>query len=114
LALLLAAIGVYSVMAQLTTAREKEIGIRVALGATRSDVVRMVVLDALRLAAWGVAIGSSAAPAALHFARAFLFGVTPTDVSPLIIVAVVVTAIAALAAAVPAHRAARTASASFR
>jgi len=114
LALLLAAIGVYSVMAQLTTAREKEIGIRLALGAGQSDVVRMVVLDALRLAAWGVAIGSSVAPAALHFARAFLFGVTPTDVSPLIIVAVVVTAIAALAAAVPAHRAARTASASFR
>jgi len=101
-------------MAYLTMARGKEIGIRVALGAAHTDVVRMVVFDALRLAAWGVAIGLCVAPAALHFARAFLFGVAATDVSPLIVVAAAVTAIAALAAAIPAHRAARTASASFR
>jgi len=61
-----------------------------------------------------VSIGLCVAPAALNFARAFLFGVTASDVSPLIIVAAVVTAIAALAAAIPAHRAARTATASFR
>src|SRR5206468_68394 len=84
--------------------------IRVALGAAHTDVVRMVVFDALRLAAWGVAIGLCVAPAAIHFARAFLFGVAATDVSPLIVVATVVTAIAALAAAIPGHRAARTAS----
>src|SRR5262249_12435019 len=105
---------VYGVMAHLTTARAREIGIRIALGAAHGDVVRMVVLDALKLAAWGVAIGLCAAPAALYFARAFLFGVVANDIAPLAAVAVVVTSVAAVAAAIPAHRAARTASASFR
>jgi putative ABC transport system permease protein len=114
LALVLAGVGVYAVMAYLTTARAREIGIRIALGAAHGDVVRMVVLEALRLAAWGVAIGLCVAPAALYFARAFLFGVAASDVAPLVAVAVIVTGVAAMAAAIPAHRAARTASASFR
>jgi predicted permease len=114
LALLLAGIGVYGVMAHLTTARAKEIGIRVALGAAQRDVVRMVVGDALKLAGWGVAIGLGAVPAALTLARAFLFGVEATEVLPLIGVAAIVTVVAVAAAAIPAHRAARTASATFR
>jgi predicted permease len=114
LALILSAIGVYGVMAYLATARAREIGIRIALGATRADVVRLVVGHAVRLAAVGVAIGVVCAPLALRLASGLLFGVSPFDPATLAGVAILLTLVAALAAAVPANRAARDASASFR
>jgi len=114
LALILSAIGVYGVMAYLATARAREIGIRVALGAARGDVVRLIVGHAVRLAAEGVAIGVVCAPLALRLARGLLFGVSPFDPATLAGIAMLLTLVAALAAAVPANRAARDASASFR
>jgi putative ABC transport system permease protein len=114
LALGLAGVGVYGVMAYLTTARAQEIGIRVALGASRADVVRLIVGDAMKLAAWGVAIGLALVPLATGFARTMLFGVAVADPRILAVVAALVTLVAAAAAAIPAHRAAMAASASFR
>lgn len=116
LALALAAVGVYGVMSSMTSARTHEIAIRVALGAKRADIVRLIVGDAMRLAAAGLAIGIVAAPVALRFTRTMLFGVTPADVTLLVAVAVPIACLSAAAAALPAARAAgrASASASFR
>ena len=114
LALLLTAIGVYGVVAYLTTARRREIGIRMALGASRGDVVRMVVAGAMRLALAGVAIGIVAAPVAMAVARAWVVGLDRSHPATLVAVAVLLMVVCACAAAIPARRAANAASVSFR
>ena len=114
LALLLTAIGVYGVVAYLTAARRREIGIRMALGASRGAVVRMVVGGAMRLALAGVAIGVIAAPVALAIARARLAGLDRWHPATLAAVAVLLMVVCALAAAIPARRAASAAFVSFR
>ena len=108
LALILSAVGVYGVMAHLATARAHEIGIRIALGAARGDVVWLIVGQAVRLALAGAGIGVVCAPLALRLASGLLFGVSPFDPATLATVAVGLTLVAALAAAIPANRAART------
>jgi len=107
LALALAAVGVYGVMAYLTTARAREISIRMALGATRGDVVRLVVRDAMKLAAAGVAIGLVATPLAFRFLSATVYGVSPFSPAVLTSVAAALALVCGAAAAIPAVRAAR-------
>jgi putative ABC transport system permease protein len=114
LALLLSAIGVYGVMSFLTTTRAREIGIRVALGATRRNVVALVVGDAMRLAAAGGAIGFAAAPFAIRPLSAAVYGIGPWEPVIAGAVTILLAAICFAASAVPAWRAARSASASFR
>ena len=106
LALLLATVGTYGVISYAVTQRRREIGVRVALGATRSDVVRLVVGQGLRLAASGVVVGLGAAFMATRVLRSLLFGVAPSD--PTTLAAIVTTLVLALLAAswLPARRAA--------
>jgi putative ABC transport system permease protein len=107
LALLLAAIGVYGVMAFMTTARAREIAIRMALGAGERDVVRLIVGDAMRLAAVGIAIGVTAVPLAFRLLNATVYGVARWNPVVLTVVAATLAVICAVASAVPAWRAAR-------
>jgi len=104
-ALLLSAAGLYSVMAYFVTERTGEIGIRVALGAKRSDVLRLVLVQGLILAATGVVIGLAIGAMAPRLLTTMLYGVTPHD--PFIfLVAPVLLMITALAANyIPAMRA---------
>jgi len=107
LAFTLAAVGVYGVTAYSTTARAREIGIRVALGASRGDIVSLVVRQAMTLTAIGAVIGVVATPLALRLASGLLFGVAPFDPWTLAAVAAALAAVSACAAAIPAYRAAR-------
>jgi len=107
-ALLLAAIGVYGLLAFSVALRSKELGVRVALGATRSDLVRMVIGDGLRLVSLGLVAGLLAAFVATRWIRALLFEVGPSDPATFVAVAVVLVSIAVLACYVPARRAAAT------
>jgi putative ABC transport system permease protein len=104
-ALLLAAIGIYGLMAYSVEQRTQEIGIRLALGAQVSQVLRMVVTQGMALALVGVAIGLGAAFWLARLITAFLFGVTAKD--PLVFagVPILLTAIALLAVWLPARRA---------
>ena len=107
-ALLLAALGIYGVIAYGVSQSTREIGVRVALGATPRDVLRMVVGQGVRMAAVGLGVGLVVALAATRLLRSMLFGVEPGD--PLTLVAVLATlgAVALLASYLPARRAART------
>lgn len=105
LALLLASIGLHGVMLFTVRQRTREIGIRMALGASASEVVRQFVRYGLRLAARGMAIGFVLALAGTQLARTFLFGVTPTDALTFVVVVSVFTAVALVACWLPARRA---------
>jgi putative ABC transport system permease protein len=104
-ALLLASIGVYAVMAAYVGQRRTEIGIRVALGATASDVRRLVVGEGLRLSAGGVAIGLGGAIAAAHLLRGLLFGVAPLDAVSLVGASLLLVGASIAASYLPARRA---------
>jgi ABC-type antimicrobial peptide transport system permease subunit len=106
-ALLLAAIGIYGLMAYSVAQRTQEIGIRLALGAETGQVRRMVVFQGLRLAVLGVAIGLAAAFGLTRFLESFLFGVTARDPLVFIAVPLLLTAVAILAVWLPARRASR-------
>jgi predicted permease len=105
LAVVLAAVGLYSVLAYATRQRVKEIGIRMALGADRSQVLRMVLVDGLRPTLAGVAIGAIAAVSLSRVLGALIFGVTATDAPTYAVVAVLLTGIGTLASFFPAYRA---------
>jgi predicted permease len=106
LALVLAAIGLYSVLAYSVTQRTHEMGVRVALGAQSADVVRLVVREGLVLVASGIVIGAMAALAAGKWVRPLLFEVSPSD--PLFAVVVgLLLLVAILASWIPARRASR-------
>jgi predicted permease len=107
LALLLAAIGLYGVMTYAITRRTGEIGLRMALGARREDVVTMVLGDAMRLVGGGLLIGLPVALLTARFLTAQLHGVTATDPISLTIAVAVLIASSAIAALVPALRASR-------
>jgi ABC-type antimicrobial peptide transport system permease subunit len=107
-ALLLAALGLYSVAARLVIDRRREIGVRVALGARPIHIRALVLRDGLLMAAAGVAVGLPAAFAASAFIRSFLFGVSPTAPRVFLTAAGVLTTAAILATLVPAHQASRT------
>jgi predicted permease len=107
LALVLAAIGIYGVVSYSVTQRTHEMGIRMALGASRGDVLGLVVRQGLVLALAGVAIGAAGALAVTRFLSTLLFHVAPTDPVTFLVVSVVLTAVAAAASVVPAWRATR-------
>src|SRR5262245_21911038 len=107
LALLLTVIGIYGVMSFFVSERIKEIGIRMALGAHRNDVVGMVLRRGMTLALAGIAIGLLAAFAATRFITTLLFEVKPTDPATLIGVAILLAAFSLAATYVPARRATR-------
>ena len=106
-AMLLAAIGLYGVLAYAVGQRTREIGIRLALGARRGEVLRMVLAQAGRLAIAGVTIGLVAAVLASRVLRAQLFEVAPTDVTTYVMVAAGLLAVSLVASWIPARRAAR-------
>jgi ABC-type antimicrobial peptide transport system permease subunit len=107
IAVVLAAVGIYGVMAYTVGRRTQEIGIRVALGAQRGQVLAMVLRQTLTLAGTGVAIGLVAAWAATRLMRTLLYDVEPGDPVILGVVALVLVGVALAAGYVPGRRAAR-------
>ena len=107
MALLLSAIGLYGVVSYVVGERRGEIGIRVALGAQRGDVGRMIVLQSVRLTVLGVVLGLAAALATTRLLASLLFDVQPTDPVTLGAVSVLLVLIAAVASWMPARRAMR-------
>jgi predicted permease len=106
-ATLLAAIGLYGVMAYTVSRRTREIGIRVALGASSSGIVRLVLRQGLGLTLGGIVLGVLGALALARVTRSLLFGVSPTDPTTYVLVAGVILGIALLACLIPAQRAMR-------
>jgi macrolide transport system ATP-binding/permease protein len=106
-ALLLGVVGLYGVVSYSVSQRTREIGVRMALGAPRGDVLRLVLSNGMRLAAIGIAAGVAGAVLAGYFLRSVLFGVKPWDTATLVSVAAVLLAIGALASYLPARRAAQ-------
>lgn len=107
LALLLACIGLYGVMAHGVVRRTKEIGIRMALGAERSGIVWMVMRETILLVLAGIAIGLPVALGAARLISAQLFGLSPADPFSLIVSALVLVGVASIAGFLPARRAAK-------
>jgi putative ABC transport system permease protein len=107
LALVLAAVGVYGVMAYMVAQRTHEFGIRMALGAMPADVLKEVFLEGGRLAAVGLALGLIAAIPLARLMGSLLFGVTPGDPVTLLLAAVVLAVVAVAACYIPARRATR-------
>ena len=105
--LLLAAIGIYGVMAYAVAERTHELGVRIALGAERRDVVRLVLGEALVLAAAGVAVGVAGALATTRLIQSLLFGVTTTDAMTFAGISVLLFATAIVASWIPTRRALR-------
>jgi putative ABC transport system permease protein len=107
LSLVLAVVGIYGVMAYSVNQRTRELGIRMALGASRADVVRLVVIQALRLTGIGIGVGWVAAFAASRLVASLLYDVSPTDVVTFIAVPAVLGTAALVASYLPALRATR-------
>jgi ABC-type antimicrobial peptide transport system permease subunit len=107
LSLLLAAVGLYGVLSYLVTQRVSEIGIRIALGAQREQILRLILFDGLRPALFGLILGLTASAGATQLIRSMLYGTAPYD--PPVIVGVIVTLllIASIACVFPAWRASR-------
>jgi len=108
LALLLAVIGIYGVLAYNVSQRTKEIGLRMALGASRSTILGWVLGSGLRLVAAGLAIGLVAAVALSRLLQTMLVGVDSSDPQVYVLVALGLLAVAAIASYIPANRASRT------
>ncbi|HXT69000.1 MAG TPA: ABC transporter permease [Vicinamibacterales bacterium] len=104
-ALMLSAVGLYGVLSYLVSLRTREIGVRLALGAKRSQIVRQVIGQGLGIAVAGLVAGVGAALAATQLLKAMLFNVSPTDVSTFATVIGVLAVVAVIASAVPARRA---------
>jgi putative ABC transport system permease protein len=107
LAVLLAAIGLYGVMSYMVIQRTKEIGIRMAIGAERADVLRMILCEATVLTVAGLVIGTALALASAQAAKSLLFGLKPRDPLTLVMAVVTLSAVAALASFLPAYRASK-------
>ena len=105
LALVLAAVGLYGVLAYSVAQRSREVGIRMALGATSSDVLKLVIRHGLAMTLAGIAIGLTAALGLTRFIKAMLYGVSPTDGLTMAGVAAMMVAVALAACYLPARRA---------
>jgi putative ABC transport system permease protein len=106
-ATLIATCGIYGLMAYAVTQRRREIGVRMALGAERRDVLRLVLARALRVVAAGVMLGLGGAFGVTRVLQRFLFGVTPTDPIAFTVVTLALMAVGLTAAWMPARRATR-------
>jgi putative ABC transport system permease protein len=106
LAALLATIGLYGVVSYMVVRRRNEIGVRMALGATRGDILGLVLWEAGTLLAVGLGVGTVLALGAAALARSLLFGLKPTDPATFVLAALGLAAVAVLASLLPAHRAA--------
>ena len=106
-ALLLAVAGVYGVMAYIVAQRTREIGVRIALGATSANVLAMILRQGLRTALIGVALGVAGSFAITRTIQSLLFGVQPTDPITFLAVSALLIAVATLACYIPARRAAK-------
>jgi putative ABC transport system permease protein len=107
-AMVLSAVGIYGVMSYGVTRRRQEIGIRMALGARRSDVLRMIVKQGMSLALAGAALGAIGALALTRLMTRLLYQVQPTDPATFITVPCILLAVALSACLIPARRAAQT------
>jgi ABC-type antimicrobial peptide transport system permease subunit len=107
LALLLAALGIYGVISYSVTQRTRELGIRIALGATQERVVRLIISQGMLLTVGGVAVGLVGAYWLVHLLAALLYGVSTTDKTTFAAVAAVLLGVAWLASYLPARRASR-------
>ena len=101
----LAAIGIYGVLAYAVVQRTQEIGIRMALGAQRAQVLALVLRKGLILTAIGIALGLAGAAAGARLLDGMLFGITPLDVQTFVAVSIMFSLVAMLASYVPARRA---------
>jgi predicted permease len=106
-ATLIATCGIYGLMSYAVTQRRREIGVRMALGAERRDVIRLVLTRALQIVGVGLIVGLAGATAATRVLQRFLFGVTPTDPIVFAIVTLLLLGVGVLAAWLPARRAAK-------
>jgi len=107
LALILATVGIYGAMAYAVNQRRHEIGVRIALGARRSDVLRLVLGDGAKIALFGIASGIAGALVLTRLMASLLFEVKPTDPGTFAGVAILLAAVALAACYIPAHRAMR-------
>ena len=107
LALLLASVGLYGVISYSVAQRTHEIGIRMAVGAGRNDVLRMVIGQGLKLAVIGAAVGIAGALALTRLLASMLYGVNPTDLATYVAVSLILIAVALVACYIPARRAMR-------
>jgi putative ABC transport system permease protein len=107
LALLLAAIGIYGVIAYSVSQRTREIGLRMALGARPRDALRLVIGEGMALTGAGIALGLAAALALTRWMKSLLFSVEPTDPTTFAGVALLLALVALMACVIPARRAAR-------
>jgi predicted permease len=107
LSLMLASIGLYGVLSYLTTQRTGEIGVRLALGAPRGQVVRLIVGDGLRPALYGLVLGLAVSAGAVRLIQSMLYGTRPLDPAIFATVAATLVVVAAIACLVPAWRASR-------
>ena len=105
-AVLLAGLGIYSIVAFSVASRVQEIAIRIALGSQRGDILRLVLISGAKLAAVGAVVGLTGAAATSSFVRSFLFQVSPFDPLVLVLAAIAVLALALMASVIPARRAA--------
>ncbi|HWO03112.1 MAG TPA: FtsX-like permease family protein, partial [Blastocatellia bacterium] len=104
-ALMLAAVGIFGVMSYVVTQRTHEIGIRMALGAQRRDVLKLVVGHGMRLTLIGLGIGLAASLALTRLMSSLLFAVSPTDPLTFVAISLLLVAVALLATYLPARRA---------
>jgi putative ABC transport system permease protein len=107
LALILAAIGLYGVMAYTVSQRTVEIGVRMALGASTAEVFRLMIGEGLRLTAVGIALGVAGSVAVGRLLTALLFGVGPGDPRTFAVTAAMLVMVGAVACVIPARRATR-------
>jgi putative ABC transport system permease protein len=107
LAFLLATVGIYSVLAYSVRSRAREIGVRIALGASSADVLGLVIAEGMRPTALGVLIGACGAFALGGVLSKLVYGVSPADPLTFLAVALLLTIVAAAACAIPGYRATR-------
>jgi ABC-type antimicrobial peptide transport system permease subunit len=107
IALLLAAIGIFGVMANLVGERTREIGVRLAMGARREDVLRMILRRATILTTTGLGVGLLLAVGLAHGVANLIYGVSPNDPTVFVSIAAAIAAIALVSSWIPARRAAR-------